>query len=372
MKKIYLLYFVLLSITSTTWIGCSDWTEPEAKDYFQAPSEEYYAALRAYKKSKHPIAFGWFGNWTGEGASLVNSMAGIPDSVDIVSIWGNWSDITKMQKKDLAFCQQKKGTRFPLCFIIASIGDQITPQAVRDNYEENGFASADEAVKSFWGWVEDDEAAIESAIRKYASAIADTIHKYNYDGFDIDYEPNFGHSGNLSGYSNRMLIFVQELGKYFGPKSGTGKVLLVDGEPQSMPAESGPYFDYFIIQSYKSSGDRDLNNRLLYYGPNGTKALIENFKDVMSEEEITNKLVVTENFESVAAAMDGGYPFTDQYGNSMKSLEGMARWKPENGFAKGGVGTYHMEAEYPTNPEYKNLRKAIQIMNPSPLPLVKY
>ena len=44
----------------------------------------------------------------------------------------------------------------------------------------------------------------------------------------------------------------------------------------------------------------------------------------------------------------------------------------ENGFRKGGVGSYHMEAEYPTNPEYKNLRKAIQIMNPSTKPLIKY
>ena len=42
------------------------------------------------------------------------------------------------------------------------------------------------------------------------------------------------------------------------------------------------------------------------------------------------------------------------------------------GFRKGGVGSYHMEAEYPTNPEYKNLRKAIQIMNPSTKPLIKY
>ena len=80
----------------------------------------------------------------------------------------------------------------------------------------------------------------------------------------------------------------------------------------------------------------------------------------------------TENFEAVDAAMNGGYDYTDRYGNTMKSLEGMARWQPSNGFRKGGVGTYHMEAEYGTTPEYKNLRKAIQIMNPSSHSLVKY
>ena len=76
------------------------------------------------KKSDHPKTFGWFGNWTGEGASLVNSMAGIPDSVDVVSIWGNWSNITEAQKKDLKFCQEVKGTRFTMCFIITSVGTQ--------------------------------------------------------------------------------------------------------------------------------------------------------------------------------------------------------------------------------------------------------
>ena len=74
MKKNYLLYFLLLALSTPIWVSCNDWTESEAKDYFEGPSEEYYAALRAYKKSDHPKAFGWFGNWTGEGASLVNSM----------------------------------------------------------------------------------------------------------------------------------------------------------------------------------------------------------------------------------------------------------------------------------------------------------
>ena len=55
MKKNYLLYFLLLALSTPIWVSCNDWTESEAKDYFEGPSEEYYAALRAYKKSDHPI-----------------------------------------------------------------------------------------------------------------------------------------------------------------------------------------------------------------------------------------------------------------------------------------------------------------------------
>ena len=46
MKKIYLLYIVLISLATTSLIGCSDWTESEAKTFPESiVSDEYYAAL---------------------------------------------------------------------------------------------------------------------------------------------------------------------------------------------------------------------------------------------------------------------------------------------------------------------------------------
>lgn len=59
MKKIYLLYIVLISLATTSLIGCSDWTESEAKTFPESiVSDEYYAALRAYKRqiTKLPLA----------------------------------------------------------------------------------------------------------------------------------------------------------------------------------------------------------------------------------------------------------------------------------------------------------------------------
>lgn len=89
MKKNTYIYIIALFLIPSLWIGCSEWLEVESKDFFEKPADEYYAALREYKKTDHQITFGWFGNWSGEGTSLVNSLAGIPDSVDLVSIWGN-------------------------------------------------------------------------------------------------------------------------------------------------------------------------------------------------------------------------------------------------------------------------------------------
>ena len=39
MKKNYLLYFLLLALSTPIWVSCNDWTESEAKDYFEGPSE---------------------------------------------------------------------------------------------------------------------------------------------------------------------------------------------------------------------------------------------------------------------------------------------------------------------------------------------
>ena len=67
----------------------------------------------------------------------------------------------------------------------------MTPKSVTANWEENGYASEQDAINEFWGWPEDESnaEAVENAIRTYARAVADTLNKYGYDGFDIDYEP---------------------------------------------------------------------------------------------------------------------------------------------------------------------------------------
>lgn len=195
MKKIYLLYIVLISLATTSLIGCSDWTESEAKTFPESiVSDEYYAALRAYKQTDHQVAFGWFGGWSGEGAFMKSSLAGIPDSVDIVSIWDNGTNLSEAQRKDMAFCQNMKGTKIIYCSIIGGVGDKLTPQNILDNWEEMGYNSKQEAINDFWGYPSDESniEAVETSIRKYAKAIVDTLNLYGYDGFDIDYEPVAG------------------------------------------------------------------------------------------------------------------------------------------------------------------------------------
>lgn len=339
-----------LVATLSFMASCDDWTDTEIKNPTDLThtnkSDAYYKQLREYKKSDHEVAFGWFGNWVGSGLSLENTLAGLPDSVDFVSIWGNWHSLSVDRKADLKYVQEVKGTRALLCFIVANVGDQLTP--------------AGEDRTTFWG--EGDE-----AIRKYANAICDTIDKYNYDGFDWDFEPNYGSPGNIASYDEAHAVFVEEMSKRIGPKSGTGRLFVIDGEPQSLNSNLGRYFDYFIVQAYGSYGYSDLDNRLSQTIRNFQNATEE--ADKLSPEETAKKYIVTENFENWAKA--GGVSHTTRDGRTVPSLLGMAEWKPIiNGKAvqKGGMGTYHMEYEYNVsgyNVSYPYLRKGIQIQNPS-------
>lgn len=119
------MYMFALVATLSFMASCDDWTDTEIKNPTDLThtnkSDAYYKQLREYKKSDHEVAFGWFGNWVGSGLSLENTLAGLPDSVDFVSIWGNWHSLSVDRKADLKYVQEVKGTRALLCFIVANV-----------------------------------------------------------------------------------------------------------------------------------------------------------------------------------------------------------------------------------------------------------
>lgn len=322
LSNILLICFLFFSLSS-----CLDEVDPENKIVGQVEpkSEEYYKQLRAYKESDHAVAFGWFGGWNTETSSMGTRLVSIPDSVDIVSIWGKYWDITDAQKADLAYVQNVLGTK---------VTYTIFAHEVPEPFE-----------------------ATTEGVGKYAKALADTMYKYNYDGLDLDYEPGFGGVGPLVGHNNALMKdFVLALSKYFGPKSGTGKLLLIDGVPYAVHPEIVECFNYGIVQAYDSSGEWDLQYR---------------FNNALAKGWSADKYIFTEDFEKWWST--GGKPnavVTTADGKEfvVPSLEAMARFNPkvdDKYQRKGGVGTYHMENEYKHTPDYKYLRQAIQIMNPA-------
>ncbi len=402
MKKVNI--WAALALSALVFTGCSDWTDPEAEqvtDYTNtqiAKPETYYKALRNYKKSDHSISFGWFSGWGEPGAATGGMLSGIPDSMDVVSLWGAWSNLSDAKKADLKYVQEVKGTKVVFCSFTSVVGQNMTPEWVTTPVEIDAdgdgvvdasvyvvdgveYSTENDARNAFWGWVDGDEAAIEASIRKYAHAILDTMNKYNYDGFDIDYEPNYGYGGSLASYDDRMHILIEELGKYIGPMSeNPEKLFIIDGEPQSLHAKSGLYVSYFVIQAYSGTGgstsgwsnsfsnlDSRLNTGLNAFSATLTELLGDKLGDKTIEEYLTNRYVMTENLEPATDCLLGGYRFYDRNGHqtSYPSLIGFAAWEPLNGYRKGGFGAYQFGYEAPNTPSYKWMRTAIQVCNPA-------
>ena len=351
-------FSLFLGIIATTLVGCNKWTETERVTFenqnvkklvtlIEAQKEsdlnpeyqEYYRKIREeYRNKPHVKGFGWFGNWSGKGDNPQNYLRALPDSVDFVSAWGVRGKLTKEQQIDMEFFQKVKGGKVLLCWIIQGLGDQLTPPKTD--------------AKEFWV-NQKGGGDFNEGVKAYANAIADTIEKYNFDGFDIDYEPNYGHSGSLADWrtiqgNHPMQIFIEALSARLKPK---GRMLVMDGQPDLLSTETSKLIDHYIYQAYweRSTGS------VMY------KIQNEHLDDW------ERKTIITVEFEQTwkTGGVAGYTSIRPEIQNLKEGRQILdyATFDLPSGKRIGGIGTYHMEYDYPNTPNYKWLRKALYYGN---------
>lgn len=366
-----LLVYLYISAVLVCVYSCSDWNSVEREEFenqqglvrfiplIEAQTEadlspslrKHYAEIREYKKTPHLKGFGWFGNWTGKGNNPQNYLKMLPDSVDFVSLWGTRGSLSVEQKADLKFFQEVKGGKALLCWIVQGLGDQLTPAGL----------TATEY------WVDDKgKGDFKEGVKAYANAICDSIEKYNLDGFDIDYEPGYGHSGTLAtnmsisptGNSN-MQVFIETLSSRL---RSAGRMLVMDGQPEKLSAETSKLIDHYIYQAYWETNTGLVVNKIT--NPH------------LSDWE--RKTILTVEFEQ---CWRGGGIDPNNNALLMKANAKYTSVRPElngkrgtqildyatlvlpSGKRVGGIGTYHMEYDYPNEPSYKWLRMALYYGN---------
>lgn len=295
--------------------------------------EAYLADLLTYKKSKHMVMFGWFAYWKPDSPDKSFSLSYLPDSVDFVSNWGASWNLSEPMLKELEIIH-KKGTRMTVGWIIENVGD--------------GLHNAPEG-----GWSNDPHTAIE----QYAQAICDSIAKYNYDGIDIDYEPQFSSpfkAGNHCGdwtenwADRRPLISCQqysnkEYENYFftklREKLPKEKMMNINGSIGWIDPSVAPLFNYFVFQSYNNTAGNW----------KGTADNLKSSQPLVKDEQF----IYTESFQTNPG---NAANFARNYANYVKNtLKGKA----------GGIGAFHINEDYLYgNPPYQNVKNAIAVMNP--------
>jgi hypothetical protein len=358
-RNFYLTAMRGLVFTTLLFAGCD--TDPEALD-LQMPKtydEQYYANLRAYKQTDHTLCFGWYAAWAPlEGtpgykenpASMGERFLGLPDSMDIVSIWtvGGGTDghggsnppsndpnspsYSPIAYADYTYVRKVKGTKF-----LYTVGPKMGSGSTVDTVTlRDGTRAA----------LTHDSVGIEL----YGQYLVDKILDNEVDGLDLDYEP----AGDFSQIAANFAKLVAYIGQYLGPSSThPDKMLCIDFFSTAPPASTEPFVNLYLRQAYTQG----------FTEHNATR--LQSYYDAMSWCP-TKKFVVTEQMS--VHYENAGSPFTEADGNTktddgsrMYSLEGMARWNPKQG-VKGGFGGFYFDRDYyhPKGPYY-NVRRCIQI-----------
>ena len=287
-------------------------------------SDQYYADLRAYKASDHQLSLMWFSDYTASHSLGIRFM-GLPDSLDICSLWGGIPkpDTNPLVYEEMRFCQKVKGMKMTM----------VTFPSIGGN-----------------PWLE--EYPEEEWIQVYGDSLLSTVYLNDLDGMDLDYEI---HGDWMHG--DNFVKLIEYLGQYIGPKGkDPSKLLIVDFYADYPPSGTEPYVNYFVRQAYTQGFTEHNASRLQDY---------YNYISWTAPE----KFIVTENIGD--HWQNGGSPFTEADGNQYKengerlySLEGMARWNPIQG-KKAGFGAFYGQRDYNSTPPYKHFRNAIQAQNPA-------
>ena len=293
-------------------------------------SDEYYANLRAYKKTDHQLCYGWYSEYS-QTYSYAQHFMGLPDSIDIISLWGGIPSLKQNDSltsynpvayKEMRYVHDVKGTRM------------LAVKIIRMQAEK---------------WTTLDSIGIIN----YGKYLLRMVTENDLDGLDMDYEPE---GDFLTG--NNLTILVKYLGQFLGPMSpNPDKLLVVDYYSTVPPAATEPYISLYVNQAYTQ-------------GTTTSSATFLQSRYTSVNWCPTKKFIVTENIGDWWQT--GGSPFTEANGNTispvdgavMYSLEGMARWQPTQG-KKGGWGAFFFVRDYNLDPPYKFMRRCIQIANPA-------
>lgn len=290
---------------------------------------QYYKNLRDYKKSDHSIAWGWFADYT-QSTSLATRFLGLPDSLDICSLWGGIpsDDSTHVDThylpevyREMKYVQEVKGTKL------------VVPTIIR-------IRTRPEFYDSIWVKQNDPKAAM----RAYAQDLLRPIFENGLDGIDMDYEPE---GDPLSG--SNLDYFVEYVGQFVGPMAS--------------PDSTFTYPDGFTIM-----GNPNMLLCIDYYGSAPSS----------NTNKFTNWYVNQTYGGSPGRVPFSGCPtekvvYTENVGDNWKAAEcgqllNYARYQPSTG-RKGGFGAYFMHRDYINTgygcSNYANMRHGIQIQNPA-------
>lgn len=322
-------YIMPLLLIACMFVSCDTDVENTTVVAPTTYGPQYYKNLRDYKKSDHSIAWGWFADYT-QSTSLATRFLGLPDSLDICSLWGGIpsDDSTHVDThylpevyREMKYVQEVKGTRL------------VVPTIIR-------IRTRPEFYDSIWVKQNDPQAAM----RAYAQDLLRPIFENGLDGIDMDYEPE---GDPLSG--SNLDYFVEYVGQFVGLMASPDSIFTY---PDGFTIKGNP--NMLLCIDYYGSAPGSNTNKFTNWYVNQTYGGSPG--RVPFSGCPTEKVVYTENVGDNWKAAECG------------QLLNYARYQPSTG-RKGGFGAFFMHRDYINTgygcSNYANMRHGIQIQNPA-------
>lgn len=336
--------------------GCSDWTEqeslgieyPSVEDTDSPAYQEYLANLRKYKQTYHPLMIGLFDNSAKTFRSRAERIKAVPDKVDIISLMYP-DNLADLELQDIASVRKDKGTKVIYTIALADFQKYI---------EDTNFDIENENMAGLGdpSYIPKPLMNPTVEVTGYMDTHLALLDKYGYDGFILYYAGKATHFMNDNEIAEMQAMQDLIFGKAVQTmKAHPGKTYILEGKPQNVLDRSILLnFDYLLIRT-------------------------QYLNSIYETTAITGELALSSDIPTNNILVGACASYTDKDGNEWGMIYGKegskqnaivetAYWVTEaDTFTKAGMAVYMVNRDY-FNPDldYKHVREAIDIMNPSP------
>lgn len=364
-----------VAVAALSLAACSDWTETESLDIEYPSLEEqnpelykqYLQALRDYKAGEHKVVFVSMDNTTSAPSQRNEHLTTMPDSVDFICLMN--PDNLHPTLADEFSKVREKGTRVIYNIDYNAIEtnwaklleeeeankpqeptDPDTPEATQDGEGEGGEVPTPE---------EELELRFLEFCKEQTRSQLALCAKYGYDGVQMNYTgraPQAMLEVEKARYAARQDAFFTTVKAW--QEANAGKVLVFQGNPQNLVDNSIlAGCAYIVIPALSATSADKMSYAVLMAAVEGVP---------------TDRFVIGVTIPSIVdLSNENGYfaGFEADGKTRARATKGAARWVVDAvpNYSKAGISVADAQYDYYNlTLVYKNIREAIDIMNPAP------
>ncbi len=359
---------VLTGAAAILMASCSDWTEtesvnikyPDLKEDAPELYEQYMQSLRDYRDSDHKVVIGKFANKAAAPAGQAEHINALPDSIDYV-ILQNPDALSDEIMCEMNEVRDVKGMKILYEISYADIISAYKAYAEewKAAHPETTPAEGEEETPTD---PSDTLVAQDPFVKDAVKEQLAYFPKYGYDGINVSFtalNPLSVTDENKPALLASQEAFLGDIREW--RQANADALFFYEGTPQYLLSEDTSLVDsadYIIIPAESQQN---------VYGFSYLVNQAMRFENIPSDRFVIGVTTVslTDPGDTKGTFID-----KDDNGNTLTAITGAAYWTAQvtTGFTKSGICIDNVQNDY-YNIQfvYPNVRRAIAIMNPSPL-----